>query len=570
MGSGWRFSLIAARPATTNCTCWRRDRPGEARGTPHVDGMVEYLAWSPDGRSILLGVAGLGADVDDAHGSGTISAAATDVPAWMPYVEGGVTADQWRRLRRYDVVTGTSRPLSREGLNVWEAAWAGPDHIAAIVSEPQAKGLGTRRPWRSSTSSTGQDEVVFASAVQLGLPAASPSGRRLAVVQALCSDRTLVAGDLLVSDQPGHALRAVATGGVDITHLAWRDEAQLFWIGQRGLQSVCGQYDAATGRVTELWTTGECAEQGSPLVTAGDGAAFAVVLHSYTRFPEVAVVQNGVPRTVLSLAHAGSAYITAVGGRPEEVAWTAPDGLEIQGILVCPPGPGPHPLIVHVHGGPVWAFRNSWSMYYAFTPLLVNRGYAVLHPNPRGSSGRGQDFAALVCGDMGGADSADILAGIDALVARGIADTARVGVMGLSYGGYMASWITTRTDRFAAAAAMAPATDLVSAHYTSNIPDFDRLFLRDDPTNTSGHYFTRSPIMYAGRVRTPTLHTTGALDRCTPPTQAIEFHRALLEQGVPSEVAIYPQEGHGVRHFPAIVDQCTRIVGWFERFMPAR
>ncbi|MDQ2830191.1 MAG: prolyl oligopeptidase family serine peptidase, partial [Chloroflexota bacterium] len=105
--------------------------------------------------------------------------------------------------------------------------------------------------------------------------------------------------------------------------------------------------------------------------------------------------------------------------------------------------------------------------------------------------------------------------------------------------------------------------------YTSNIPDFDDLFLCDDPSDPRGRYITHSPIMHAGRVHTPALHITGALDRCTPPTQAIEFHRALLGHGVASELVIYPQEGHGVRHFPAIIDQCTRIVAWFERFMPA-
>ncbi len=544
-------------------------RLGEARATPAIEGTVEYLAWSPDGRSILLGVAGLGADVDDAHGSGTIGSTAADEPAWMPYVESGVTADQWRRLWLYDLATGTCWPMSREGLNVWEAAWVGADRIAAIVSRAPGEGAWYSASLALVDIATGREDVLYTSTRQLGLPAASPSGRRLAVVQALCSDRTLVAGDLLVSDEPGAAPRIVATGGVDITHLAWRDETRLFWAGQRHLQSVYGQYDALSGRSEELWASGETSGQASPLAMPLAAKAFVVVLQSYTRFPELAVVQDGAPRTVVSLTHRGSDYVMAVGGRCEEVAWTAPDGLEIEGILVSPRGPGPHPLIVHVHGGPVWAARNTWAMSDLCTPLLVSRGYAILYPNPRGSSGRGQAFAELVIGDVGGADTLDILSGIDALVARGVVDTTRVGVMGLSYGGYMASWLITQTDRFAAAAPMAPATDLFSAHYTSNIPDFDHLFLQDDPTNLSGPYFARSPIMYASRARTPTLQTAGALDLCTPPTQVVEFHHALREHGVPSQIVIYPGEGHSVRRFPALIDQCTRIVDWFERFMPA-
>jgi dipeptidyl aminopeptidase/acylaminoacyl peptidase len=546
------------------------DRLGEARATPVIEGTVEYVAWSPDGRSIVLAVAGPGADVDDAHGSGTVASGADDLPSWLPQVDSGVTESQWRRLWLYDVATGASRVLSRPGLNVWEAAWAGSTAIAAVVSFAPDEGAWYSAVLARIDVATGREEIVYQSTRQLGLPSPSPSGRHLALVQAVCSDRTVVAGDLLLVDQAGGAPRVVETGGVDVTHLAWRDDERLFVAGQRGLQSVYGEHNVATGAYTELWATAETSGQRYPLAAPLGRDAFALVLHSYARFPELAVVRDGTPRTLLSLAHAGSTYLQDVGGTLEEVTWTAPDGLEIQGLLACPPTPGPHPLIVKVHGGPVWAYRNTWSMYYVYTPLLVSRGYAVLHPNPRGSGGRGRAFAEMVYGDMGGADTHDILAGIDALVERGRVDNARVGVTGISYGGYMANWLITQTDRFAAAVAMAPDSDYLSAHYTSNIPAFDQLFLQDDPTNLAGRYFSRSPLMYAGRVRTPTLQTTGALDRCTPPSQAIEFHHALLEHGVESALVIYPQEGHGVRCFPAIVDQCTRLVAWFERFMPAR
>jgi dipeptidyl aminopeptidase/acylaminoacyl peptidase len=169
-----------------------------------------------------------------------------------------------------------------------------------------------------------------------------------------------------------------------------------------------------------------------------------------------------------------------------------------------------------------------------------------------------------------GNDTQDHLAGIDTLVERRIADPARVGVTGGSYGGFMACWLVTQTERFAAAAAQAPVTDWYSQHHTSNIPYFDRIFLADDPYASGGRYFSRSPVMVAGQVKTPVLLTAGALDRCTPPTQAVEFYRALQEHGIESELAIYPEEGHGVRSFPAAIDHCVRVVSWFERHMPPR
>jgi dipeptidyl aminopeptidase/acylaminoacyl peptidase len=199
----------------------------------------------------------------------------------------------------------------------------------------------------------------------------------------------------------------------------------------------------------------------------------------------------------------------------------------------------------------------------------VSRGYAVFFPNPRGSTGKGQAFAEMVYGDMGGADAQDDLAGIDALIERGIADPDRLGVVGGSYGGFMAAWLVTQTDRFAASVALSPVTDWYSQHLTSNIGRWDHLILKDDIAKPGGEYFARSPIAFAHRVTTPTLLTAGAVDRCTPSGQAREFHQALLENGVDTELAIYPGEGHGVRQLPATIDWITRIVGWFERAMPA-
>src|SRR5262249_51201976 len=123
--------------------------------------------------------------------------------------------------------------------------------------------------------------------------------------------------------------------------------------------------------------------------------------------------------------------------------------------------------------------------------------------------------------------------------------------------------------RFRAAVPVAPVTNWYSFHNTSNIGYFDRIFLKDDPFGASGKYFDRSPLMFAGNVKTPCLNIGGSLGRCPAPTAAAEFHQALLEHGVESELVIYPQEGHGVRQFPATIDYVTRTLAWFERFMPA-
>jgi dipeptidyl aminopeptidase/acylaminoacyl peptidase len=174
-----------------------------------------------------------------------------------------------------------------------------------------------------------------------------------------------------------------------------------------------------------------------------------------------------------------------------------------------------------------------------------------------------------VVGDMGGEDTHDYLTGIDALVERGIVDPQRVGLTGGSYGGFMSAWLITQDARFKAAVPLSPVTDWYSQHHTSNIPAFDALFLDDRPRDADGLAWSRSPVMFADRVVTPTLQTAGAKDRSTSPSQALEFHAALIEAGVESQCVIYPEEGHGVRNLPARVDLATRVLDWFRQHMPA-
>jgi dipeptidyl aminopeptidase/acylaminoacyl peptidase len=549
------------------------DRIGEARPGPVVDGTVEYLDWSPDGTRILLGTVGFGGDRGVALGSGIVEAEDEDRPSWLPVVQSPEDPGRWRRLHVAELESEEARSASREGLNVWEAVWCGPDAIAAVVSEDPEESSWFEAFVAMLDPATGRERVVHRSGRsdrQVGLPAAPPSGKHLAVIQAVASDRGFLAGDVVLIDPSAGTSTSVETLGLDVTDLAWRGEGRLFFAGQRGLDTVAGEVEADGLEARELWAGTESLGSRDPQAAPLGDDAFVAFLESFERPPELAVFRDGKPETVASFAHDGTTYLSEVAGRLERVSWTAPDGMEIEGFLTVPEQPGPHPLVAFVHGGPIGRYQDHWSMGYAFTPLLVSRGYAVFHPNPRGSTGRGQEFAELVVGDMGGADAADVLAGIDALVERGVADPERLGVLGGSYGGFMAAWLPTQTDRFAASVSLSPVTDWYSEHWDSNIGRWDREFLRAEPTTPGGPYFERSPVMLASRVRTPMLLTAGLVDRCTPPGQAWEMYRALREHDVPAEIAVYPEEGHGVRTYPAFFDWCARTVGWFERWMPAR
>jgi dipeptidyl aminopeptidase/acylaminoacyl peptidase len=547
---------------------WALDSPrfAEPRPLPEAPGVVEEHAWSADGTMILAVVAGMGAERSDAVGSGTVGGRG-EAPPWLPEVETSAEDDDTRRrLFLVDPSAGTATAVSPPALNVWEAAWCGSRRVAAIVSDG-----GGEADWYGARLSaidldTGDETVLLRTDVQLGWVAAAPSGNVVAVVEARCSDRLVVAGELVLVDPRDGAARRVDAGDVDIGWLSWDTDDRLVAIGVRGLDSVLLDVDPASGTATERWSGSEFTGSSLFLGGAALDAGAVLPLQSHARPPSLVRVEAGSITTLVPGKHAGTHVVRSTISERRPISWNAPDGLRIEGLLTLPRGGGPFPLIVQVHGGPVWGFQDFWPS--PLRALWYDRGYATLEPNPRGSWGRGRAFVDPVIGDMGGADAHDVLAGVDHVVALGVADPTRLGVTGGSYGGFMACWLPTVDGRFAAAVAMSPVSDWFSERFESNLGRWNTEFLGGDVPDRWEHYRERSPVFAGTRLRTPTLLTAGTKDRATPPGQAVEFHRVLTEAGIPTEVAQYPLEGHGVRDLPAAIDAATRIIGWFERFMP--
>jgi dipeptidyl aminopeptidase/acylaminoacyl peptidase len=540
---------------------------GSVRETPPVAGWVEYLHWSPDGTRILLGVAGHGADLAGAQGALRGGQSCADVPDWMPTVETGDETYRWRSAWIYDLSTHQVRQVSPSGLNVWEASWCGNEALALVASPGPGEGLWYSAQLHTLDLRTGQARRLYTPVDQLGWPAATPSGEYVAVVEALCSDRWVVAGELCILDTRSATPRRIDTQGVDVTWTEWRSDRTLLFGGHRRFETVIALYDLIADRVSEIWSSREITSSGRYLTLAGFGKLGDCVFVSegFLRGPEIALIRQGKYRPVLSLDPDYSAQVArCIQVHP--LTWSAPDGVTVEGWLLTPVHAGPYPLIMNLHGGPVWHWRPMYLKRWrdVLTLLLVQRGYAVFLPNPRGSVGQGQKFIRYVLGDMGGADAQDCLAGLDHLVACGIANPERLGVTGISYGGFLSSWLIGQDARFKAAVSVAPFNNQVTEHLLSNIPTFVSLFLADSYTNFGGKYFQRSPIMHAHKVKTPTLHICGALDRSAPAEEAVQMHNALLENGVKSVLVTYPREGHGIRHLPAAIDYTARVTAWFE------
>jgi dipeptidyl aminopeptidase/acylaminoacyl peptidase len=246
------------------------------------------------------------------------------------------------------------------------------------------------------------------------------------------------------------------------------------------------------------------------------------------------------------------------------IRWKGPDNLNIEGLLVKPIGYQEgkrYPLILQIHGGPYSRFSDTFN---SRAQIWAANGYAVLLPNPRGSTGYGQKFSTSNVGDWGGKDFKDIMAGVDFLIANGIADPENLVVMGSSYGGFMTFWSITQTDRFKAAIGHAGISDWYSFHGQSDVPGLMEYGLAGQPWTTPENYRKRSPMTYVDRVKTPIMITHGERDLRVPIVQAEQFYRALKKRGVNVVFLRYPREGHTIQEPNHVIDLVTRQLEWFD------
>ncbi|MGH7777543.1 MAG: S9 family peptidase [Candidatus Dormibacterales bacterium] len=251
---------------------------------------------------------------------------------------------------------------------------------------------------------------------------------------------------------------------------------------------------------------------------------------------------------------------------PEPVSFSAPDGLPVEGWLMKPPGFDParrHPLVLQVHGGPHAEY--GWTFFHEFQ-VLAGMGLVVLHVNPRGSGGYGEDFMRAVSRDWGGLDFGDLMACLDQTVAMGFVDESRMGIAGGSYGGYMTNWAIGHTDRFAAAVAMRSLSNLVSEYAQHDIVLWGRLEMGPPPWSDPQELWRRSPIRYVERIRTPLLLLHGEMDLRCAVSQAEEMFGALRLLGREVEMVRFPGESHDLSRSgrpDRRVERLRRIQDWF-------
>lgn len=323
------------------------------------------------------------------------------------------------------------------------------------------------------------------------------------------------------------------------------------------------------GKSITEWSKGTTDLIGNgSLNTTGTYLAFTV--QNSSKLPEVYIsaVSNFAPVKVTSL---NAEIATKPLPKTEVVKWKGADGKEIEGLLTYPTNyqPGQKvPFILNVHGGPAGVFQQTCVAGNSGTyPIaaFAEAGYAVLRPNPRGSSGYGTDFRMANRADWGGKDFIDLMAGVDQVIKMGVADESKMGVMGWSYGGFMSSWIVGHTDRFKVASIGAPVVDLSHQNLTDDIEGFLPSYFKTDPWNDWSLYDAHSPLRFVQNVKTPVMLQHGEADQRVPFSNSVMFYNALRRRGVPVRLLALPRQPHGPTEPRMVLRTMQSNLEWFEK-----
>ncbi|RWM77637.1 S9 family peptidase [Mesorhizobium sp.] len=537
---------------------------GDARPLGEVPGTVEDFKWAKDGGFIVVLAADRGLNGGAINGATRLWWGEDEDP------EVTVPGPARRRLFRIDTVTGETVEVGPRDLTVWEFDLAPSGAVAICSVDASDRGWHHPKMMRIDFALR-THELVHESDWQLQGLAVSPDGSKVAVLEGWSSDRGLVAGEMRVIDI---ANRNVSILGADklsnATQLQWRDNESLWFTGWKDLGSTYGliRLDG-----TIAWQVGEEA-------TVGENAFVATMAVSPSGTIVAVRESIGDPQELFYKPSREAEWkqIGDVNGEvargfpnyPElrHITWTGNDGLPLESFVFVPKdlGPGPHPMVVVIHGGPCYSAKHSFNPCGGLA--WASAGYVVFVPNFRGSVGWGQPFAKMNIGDPAGAEFDDIMAGVDRCIALGLADPERLGVTGGSYGGFLSCWAVATTDRFKAAIPVSSICDQLSSHYSCE-HDFHE-FINGGSLELPEYRavaIDRSPLSRLDKPTTPTLLIQGREDRCTPLGQAQEFYAALRTKGATAELVVYPREGHSLKETGHRHDAWERKLAWFDRYL---
>jgi dipeptidyl aminopeptidase/acylaminoacyl peptidase len=559
-----------------------------ARRLTNLNGYVEAPAFSPDGKSVaFLYVEGA------TRAAGAL--AAMKPPA-------GVIGEDGIEIQRVAVAAvDTGKPeapvmASPGNLHVYEFDWR-PDSkgLAYVAADPP----GENNWWVAKLYTQpldGPTQAILAPSevagplhgLQIAVPRWSPGGKAIAFIGGLMSDQGATGGDVwIVSADGGQPVDLTPQRPTSPAWIEWDGNTDLFVSelaggncqllrlhlqGDKAGQSVSASFGAPIFSIPD--SVGDGRLELSLSATA-DHSMFVFHASTFDQPQEIYAAKPGSAVTsglegIAKLSHLNDG-VKPAWGKSVSLNWKS-DSFSVQGWLMLPKNYDPakkYPLIVEVHGGPASAVEPHWSAGGSLSAAAFSAlGYFVLQPNPRGSYGQGEAFTQANRKDFGYGDLRDILAGVDAVEARYSVDPGRVGITGWSYGGFMTMFAVTQTGRFKAAVAGAGISNWQSYYGENSIDQWMTPYFGASVYDDPAVYARSSAIDFIKQARTPTLVVVGDRDGECPAPQSYEFWHALRAQHVPTQLVVYPNEGHGFVDPVHRRDVMERAVEWFARYLP--
>ena len=519
---------------------------------------VKNFAWSPDGKKMAFLAPDAKTEVEEKKEKDKDDAHVAD------------RDDKHARLWLLTLDTGEAKALTELKWDIREAVWH-PSGTGLMLSATDQPGSDqnterlfffrlwdTANPERKEVDSMTQ---VLAPRGPFGNIRIAPDGQRMAFVG--CREDGPSPHDIILARHGDKATQNLTGASVDrpVFDYRWSKDGGLLALVEDGFHTKFVAF-TAEGALKDV-----PALPANPSAFGVSDSGVAAFAGQTATTPQELWLwdQKSAPKQI---SHLNDSWKQFTLSAPEFYKYKSFDGLEIEVALLKPlgyDGKSKLPLIALIHGGPTGAWQDSIETW---GQLLAARGYAVFYPNIRGSSGYGEKFIEMNRGDWGGGDYRDVIAGVDDLVRRGIADPEKLAIGGWSYGGYMSEWAITQTTRFKAAVSGAGLSNLISEYGTEQGPSYDEWFygLPYEPEKIAG-FLNSSPIVHLRNVKTPTLILQGDADPVDPPGQSQELYRGLKRYGVETELVMYPREPHGFREEKHLLDRLNRILGWYDKHL---
>lgn len=527
------------------------------------DGYVSHLKWSPDGKflSVLY--------VEKASREPSPMAAENRA---VGLIDSILNRDV-QRIMVVEKSTGRTRVITPPGLYIYEYDWS-PDSKNFVYTAAEPPGDDNwyiARLYKQSVDAI-DTMLLYKPSFQIAVPRWSSDGKQIAFIEGLMSDQGGTGGDLFAVSSLGNAKPQNLTSKrpSSPSWFTWRKDGSILFTEFVGGSVAANILHPRTGVIRNLWKGEVSIRVGSEetsLAVAANGTTPVVAFASsaWNKLPEV------FAGTFDKLKQITAFNPVTQGSMPkaENIEWQN-EGWRVQGWLLYPEhynSSKKYPMLVCVHGGPAWISTPTWSAPDFNTTVYTKLGYFVFFPNPRGSHGRGEAFTQANRRDWGFGDLRDILSGIDAVAKKFAIDTAKLGILGWSYGGAMSMFAVTQTNKFKAAVAGAGAADWLSYYGQNRIDKWMDSYFGASPYEDPAAYRKSSAMTYIKKAKTPTLVLVGERDGEAPAPQSFQFWHALKELRVPTQLMVYPDEGHAFEKFENMIDVSVRTIEWFNKYL---